>query len=365
MRYCDLKQNSFGRQDYLGASHLSELNLLLSKTVMIRRLKSDVLSDLPPKRRSVVYVQADNNVLNEISALKLEKKERRYVEAVKNLQMSELFKLTGTAKLKAVQKYIKDRLKDNEKFLVFAHHLHVLDGIEETVKLTKKDYVRIDGSTKKEQRLELATHFRSSPDCCVAILSITAAGTGLSFTPCSMILFAELHWTPGILSQAEDRCHRIGQTASFVDIKYLLAKGTADDSIWPMIKTKLDVVGQALDNDNQQGKKKYGSEATGASVFMAGQTTLKSLFIKQTERNEEANERSSMLYSSLEYRKSEPSFTSETAFDINRMQEIKEKNKPDKKRKIASHSSPTGAKKKKLETPTQKNTIFSYFGTKK
>ena len=54
-------------------------------------------------------------------------------------------------------------------------------------------------------RIEKSTHFRGVDTCQVALLSITVAGTGLSFTPCSTVFFAELHWTPGMLSQAEGR----------------------------------------------------------------------------------------------------------------------------------------------------------------
>ena len=58
------------------------------------------------------------------------------------------------------------------------------------------------------------------------------------------MVFAELFWNPGVLTQAEDRAHRIGQSDS-VDVKYLVAKGTADDVLWPMLQRKLDILNQA------------------------------------------------------------------------------------------------------------------------
>jgi len=82
------------------------------------------------------------------------------------------------------------------------------------------------------------------------VLSITAANTGLTLTATHLVVFAELFWNPGVLTQAEDRAHRIGQKDS-VTIQYLVAKGTADDYLWPLVQRKLDVLSQAgLSKDN-------------------------------------------------------------------------------------------------------------------
>ncbi|MDP2436417.1 MAG: C-terminal helicase domain-containing protein, partial [archaeon] len=88
------------------------------------------------------------------------------------------------------------------------------------------------------------------PRCRVAILSITAAGTGLNFQTASLVIFAELSWTPGALLQAEDRAHRIGQTAT-VNVQYLFAPGTLDELMWPLIFKKLSVLDRALDGSHQ------------------------------------------------------------------------------------------------------------------
>lgn len=78
----------------------------------------------------------------------------------------------------------------------------------------------------------------------MAILSITAASSGLTLTKANLVVFAELFWNPGILVQAEDRVYRIGQKDS-VMIQYLYAKGTADDKIWPLVNEKLNVLSKA------------------------------------------------------------------------------------------------------------------------
>ena len=78
----------------------------------------------------------------------------------------------------------------------------------------------------------------------VALLSITAANMGITLTAATSVIFAELHYTPGIMVQAEDRAHRIGRVGD-VNIEYLIAPKTADDWIWSLIRRKLDTLEEA------------------------------------------------------------------------------------------------------------------------
>lgn len=104
-------------------------------------------------------------------------------------------------------------------------------------------YIRIDGSTPSAERQRLCEDFQHRAGRCVAVLSITAANMGITLHSADLVVFAELFWNPGVLIQAEDRVHRIGQTSS-VDIHYLVAQGTADDHLWPMIQEKMNVLEQ-------------------------------------------------------------------------------------------------------------------------
>ena len=72
------------------------------------------------------------------------------------------------------------------------------------------------------------------------MLSVTAANAGLTLTAAQLVVFAELFWNPGILTQAEDRAHRIGQQGG-VTVQYLVARGTADDELWGLLQRKLEV----------------------------------------------------------------------------------------------------------------------------
>ncbi|XP_036400529.1 SWI/SNF-related matrix-associated actin-dependent regulator of chromatin subfamily A-like protein 1 [Megalops cyprinoides] len=249
-RYCDAKQAkqlAWG-WDYSGSSNLLELRLLLEESLMLRRLKSDVLSQLPVKQRKVVTVTTDGITARAKAALAaaakdLAKGRRNKMEEKQALLV--FFNHTAEAKIRAIREYIMELLEcGREKFLLFAHHKLVLDAV--TTELQEKGigHIRIDGATPSAERQALCSRFQLSEKSCVAVLSITAANMGLTLHSAHLVVFAELFWNPGVLIQAEDRVHRIGQTSN-VDIHYLVAKGTADDYLWPLIQEKMNVLEQA------------------------------------------------------------------------------------------------------------------------
>uniref|UniRef100_A0A667YDG0 SWI/SNF-related matrix-associated actin-dependent regulator of chromatin subfamily A-like protein 1 n=1 Tax=Myripristis murdjan TaxID=586833 RepID=A0A667YDG0_9TELE len=246
LRYCDAKQLTWG-WDYSGSSNLGELKLLLEECLMLRRLKSDVLSQLPSKQRKVVTVTIDGVNARIKAALSVAAKELAKGHNNKMREKEVLliyYSHTAEAKTQAIMEYITDMLEcGREKFLVFAHHKLVLDHITNELGNKNISYIRIDGATPSAERQQLCDKFQHSTRSCVAVLSITAANMGLTLHSADLVVFAELFWNPGVLIQAEDRVHRIGQTSN-VDIHYLVAKGTADDYLWPMIQDKMNVLEQ-------------------------------------------------------------------------------------------------------------------------
>lgn len=90
----------------------------------------------------------------------------------------------------------------------------MLRGIESVVAGEKLGYMLIDGATPSAERFDSVARFQSDDTCRVAVLSLLAASQGITLTAADTVVFAELHWTPGIIEQAENRAHRIGQKAS-------------------------------------------------------------------------------------------------------------------------------------------------------
>ncbi|TPX47884.1 hypothetical protein SeMB42_g00203 [Synchytrium endobioticum] len=263
VRYADGHKDSFNRWNYSGASNLAELHWFLENSILIRRLKKDVMQQLPTKSRSFIMVEISPSYRKSLGMLKKQAatldeklesakffqgaaKERLRNDRRTNL--TAMYGATGEAKLPAVLQYITEIYENTEqKFLVFAHHRNVLDGLAEHVEGTlKSEYIRIDGETNQQQRQSLCDQFQTRPECRIGVLSITAAGVGLTLTAADLVLFAELFWNPAQLLQGEDRAHRIGRKGS-VSIKYVLADGTLDDTQWPMLQKKLNVVGAGID----------------------------------------------------------------------------------------------------------------------
>ncbi|XP_039462841.1 DNA annealing helicase and endonuclease ZRANB3 isoform X5 [Oreochromis aureus] len=264
-KYCNAHYRYFGprRQwDCRGASNLEELHQRLSQ-IMIRRLKADVLSQLPPKIRQRIPFDLPKEAAKEALASfgeweRLMKSQGSGVATTDNPftevmgLVTQMYKQTAIAKAGAVKDYIKMMLEAEQlKFLVFAHHLTMLQACTEAVIEAKAGYIRIDGSVPSSERIQLVHKFQSEPETRVAILSIQAAGQGLTFTAASHVVFAELYWNPGHIKQAEDRAHRIGQTSS-VNVHYLIAKGTFDTVMWSMLNRKEKVTGSTLN-----GRKEY------------------------------------------------------------------------------------------------------------
>merc|ERR1712142_153204 len=255
-RYCDGKMVKIGTREvpnYQGSSHMDELALILKERCMIRRLKSDVLEQLPSKQRCLVVL--DPAGVDTSSKVMKDKRKENEKDQLKGMErrafILEWFNDTATAKLKAVQDYIKDLVTTKEqKFLVFAHHQVILKGIIESLQKLNVGFIVIDGSVPSSERKTRVDSFQTNDKIKVAVLSIMAANAGITLTAAQLVVFAELFWNPGILTQAEDRAHRIGQTDSVI-VQYLVAKETADDVLWPMIQQKLDVLNKAgLSKDN-------------------------------------------------------------------------------------------------------------------
>nr|XP_056717146.1 DNA annealing helicase and endonuclease ZRANB3 [Euleptes europaea] len=269
-KYCDARVRFFGRRrqwDCRGASNLDELHQLLSN-VMIRRLKKEVLTQLPPKIRQRIPFDLPRTAATELNASFEEWEKLMRASSLDSTEsdffqvmglITRMFKQTAIAKAGAVKDYIKMLLEnDTLKFLVFAHHLSMLQACTEAVIESKARYVRIDGSVPSAERINLVNQFQKDPDTRVAILSIQAAGQGLTFTAATHVVFAELYWDPGHIKQAEDRAHRIGQCSS-VNIHYLIANGTLDPLMWAMLNRKATVTGTTLNGRKEKLQAEEGS----------------------------------------------------------------------------------------------------------
>ncbi|KAH8327819.1 hypothetical protein KR067_000830 [Drosophila pandora] len=242
-RYCDGKQSTFG-WDANGQSNLEELKVILTLKYMLRRTKTEVLPQLAEKNRETVILDPALVSTNEETQTSLDAFSKELNSSKGKMKEEILLRFyarTAEVKTKAVCAYLKTLVKEKMKFIIFAHHRVMMDAISDCLAELKVHYIRIDGQTRSDLRADFVDTFQKNSSCKVALLSLKACNSGITLTAAEMILFAELDWNPSTLAQAESRAHRIGQTKAVI-CRYLMAHGTADDTIWAMLKNKQEVL---------------------------------------------------------------------------------------------------------------------------
>jgi len=257
-RYCGAKHNGYG-WDFSGATNTEELHEKLTNTVMIRRRKEDVLTDLPDKIRSFLPIELSNEKEYdeaERNFIAYVRKTKGSIAAIKVSNAEVLAEIEGlkqlaiAGKMKQAISWIRDFVEVNGKLVVFAVHRFVIDKLMEEF---GDIAVKVDGSVTGESRQQAVDRFQNDDKIRLFVGNIKAAGVGITLTAASNVAFLELPWTPGDVSQAEDRCHRIGQKDS-VTIHYLLAVNTIEEKIAQMLDSKRQVLDSILDGketDNQ------------------------------------------------------------------------------------------------------------------
>lgn len=250
-RYC--KGEIIGGQlDFSGASNLEELNKRLRSTFMLRRLKKDVMPELPPKRRQIIPLPnpgiraiADelefynrNEEIIERAKYEAERAQSRGDEAsykyaaqqlraarqVEFKEMAALRYKTAMAKIPFAIQYIENALEQQDKIIVFARHRDVINKIVERFSSIS---TWMHGDKTVPQRQQAVDRFQDDPNCKIIVGSFDTMGEGWTLTAASYLLFVELDWTAKTLTQAEDRAHRKGQLESLL-IQHLVFDNSLD-----------------------------------------------------------------------------------------------------------------------------------------
>ena len=266
LEFCGGHKNRWG-WDFSGSSNSETLQEELRSTIMIRRLKKEVLKELPPKRRQIIEIPIEEIKLKKIieeekifwetnetekQRLKDRIKELKggneeYIETTKKLknvknilfqEMSSLRRKTAIAKIPFAIEYLKEILETNEKVVCFAHHKEVIEKIFQHF---QENSAVITGSVPPEKRQAEIDRFQNDPGCHLFVGSIKAAGVGITLTAASHAVFVELDWTPAIMSQSEDRLHRKGQEQSVL-IQHLVFNNSLDAKMAKMLIEKQKII---------------------------------------------------------------------------------------------------------------------------
>ena len=235
---------------------LERLHWHLRAHCYVRRLKADVLPQLPPKRQVTIpvdlsneaeYRQAERDIIAWLRAqpLDLRELETKVAAATRNerlVQLNKLRQLAGRGKLPAAIGWVEDFLESGEPLVVFADHVELQHALVDHF----ADSVHVLGDDNTAARDAAVQAFQDPDGPQLIVCSLRAAGQGLTLTRASNVAFLELDWTPARLAQAEDRCHRIGQ-ASAVTAWYLFAHDTIDETMAELLGHKRGVIGAVTD----------------------------------------------------------------------------------------------------------------------
>lgn len=295
-RYCGAYEGAFGLVTS-GASNLGELQRTMRERFMLRREKREVLKELPDKRRELIMLPQDglvklvdrensaysafrehmiryeamlrgedpDAVLEAMQAPQIDiddlstilesrfgkfremdfddiAKELGAAEALAFEELATARRELAIAKIPMIVQQAKNIVNSGEKLILFGVHKAVCRALRDHF----PGCAYVTGEVPSHKRQAQIDMFQEDPDCMVAVGNITAMGVGYTMTAAANVDFAELHWVPTDMEQAEDRAWRIGQK-NFVLARHFAVEGTMDSRMVEVFLKKMEIIGQALD----------------------------------------------------------------------------------------------------------------------
>lgn len=237
--------------DYGENDNLEELSQQLYRRCMIRREKEKVLTQLPDKTRTDLYVDIANREEYSLAEADLAEYLRQYTECTdreirRKMRMEALVKFMTLRSLSAVGK-VKQAIDFVRVFLASGKPLILFCSLHEIVDELCKAFpeaVTVTGRDNATDKQAAVDAFQSG-DAKLIVCSIKAAGVGLTLTASSNVAFIELPWTYADCCQCEDRAHRIGQKDN-VTCYYLLGHHTIDHTLYRLIHHKKSIAAQIM-----------------------------------------------------------------------------------------------------------------------
>lgn len=239
---------------------LQGLKRLVSPFIL-RRLKKDVLKELPDKTETILYASMEGEqkklYLANVASIKQDLEDDFSGSDFGKGKLQILAMLTKlrqlccdpsllyedynseSAKLNLCMELLQSCIESNHKLLLFSQFTSMLKIIEDKLIADGTKYYKIIGSTKSEDRLDLVNKFNAD-DTPIFLISLKAGGTGLNLTGADVVIHYDPWWNISAQNQATDRAHRIGQKNS-VQIYKLIAKDTIEERILEMQKNKAEL----------------------------------------------------------------------------------------------------------------------------
>lgn len=235
---------------------------------ILRRLKKDVLKELPDKIEQVLYIEMSDPQKKLYEQRRLFYKEAIEQQvAMKGIQsaqffvfqaLNELRQIASTPegysndkiaspKIELLMEQLMDALANNHKVLIFVNFLNALELIGNKLEEQGIDYISMSGSTKNRQ--QLVERFQNDSSCKVFLLTLKTGGTGLNLTAADMVFIFDPWWNKAAENQAIDRTHRMGQDKTVLSYK-LITQGSIEEKILQLQDKKAEIFNSIISADS-------------------------------------------------------------------------------------------------------------------
>ncbi|NMM46955.1 DEAD/DEAH box helicase [Marinigracilibium pacificum] len=238
------------------------------KPFILRRHKSQVATELPPKVENVIYTTMSqeqeekyeevksfyrNKIMDEIELQGMKKSRMMVLQGLTKLrQLANHPKMVEpdykgeSGKLDDVMIRLHDAISDDHKVLVFSQFVKHLDIVKKQLDKDKIKYCYLDGSTKDRQAQ--VDKFQDDQTVKVFLISLKAGGLGLNLTKADYVFLLDPWWNPAIEAQAVDRAHRIGQTNQVFTYKFIM-RNTVEEKILTLQQSKLQLANELINTE--------------------------------------------------------------------------------------------------------------------
>lgn len=238
---------------------------------LLRRLKKDVLLELPKKVESmeVIELLPDQKKLYAAYLAKLRHDTMKHLDkdTLRKNRIKILAGLTrlrqicchpalfvdgyqgSSAKFELLMQIIEESMLSKRRVLIFSQFTKMLELIYRQLAIKGLPFFYLDGQTPSEERLEISNRFNAG-ERDLFLISLKAGGTGLNLTGADTVILYDIWWNPAVEEQAADRAHRIGQTKVVKVIK-LIAQGTIEEKMNELQEKKRDLIEQIIDSEEK------------------------------------------------------------------------------------------------------------------
>ena len=176
------------------------------------------------------------------------------------MELQKLKQVCSRAKIERIAADIQNAVEQDEKVIIFTQYTKTVEMLADKMRELQIGWVKLTGEDDMDDRQASVDSFQNDPLIKVFIGNIEAGGVGINLTAASIVMFADMDWSPEVHRQAEDRAHRLGQGGT-VNVYYYVCPGTIEEDIIEILNNKKNIADQILEKGGKNRINKTGAAA--------------------------------------------------------------------------------------------------------